>query len=429
LLLAGLLLTPWLSHAAEPASTPIDQKAATAAPPAAPEARTLTWTVDKGLQGVTRDGTFKLKVSGWVHAWWTGKVQDGATSAWEQKAHADDAGAVATVFEKKAAAYDNELTTNEFAVRRARVVLDATLTKTMAAFVQFEFAGTSPLLDAFFTWQPLPEIGVRAGQFKTPMSRLFFLTAPWRRSFVSDPAAMTEFSLGRDLGLMLQGNVANRKLEYHLGVFNGSGSNAKQDNTDLQLVGRVATHPLGPVPDSEGDFDGASPPVFSVGVSGAWNPLEKSYYLKRDDGNGFSKTPIHTPQMTIGTDVVFFWRGLFLTGEFFYRSQWPDEAFRAKLKTPDPNQDGRVDGLGWFAAATYFVVPKRLEVLGRVSMVRPAREKDATDDLWEVTGGATWFLVGNTVALQAEYEYIADKTPYAPKLTTHQARLQLLFKF
>jgi hypothetical protein len=355
-------------------------------------------------------------------------VQEGPTSTWKPSTWADPAtGAVSTTYTKGAGALDQELMTNEFSVRRARLTLTATLFKDLSAFVLFELTRTTPFLDYVVTWQPLPEIGLRAGQFKVPFCRQWLLI-PWQRALISDTIALTPFTPGRDVGLAVQGSFANRLFEYQVGVYNGSGMANKQDNTDLLYAARVATNPLGPVPDLESDFEGSASPKLLVGLGAVYNPVEKTFYVKRADDHGFDQPAIHTKQLLVGGDLTFMWRGFTFVSEFFFRNYQPDDAFKASLKSHDKNQDGNIRAFGGYGQAGYFLLPKRLELVARGSLVRPNTEI-SDDDQVEATAGLNVFLHGYATVLQIEYGWLLDQAPEAEDLTSHQARAQLLFKF
>lgn len=393
----------------------------------------VVMTYDKGFNLKTADGRFGLKLGGWAHFMWTGRFESGPYTQWKEIAWTDGDGAHQSAFYKAADTADE---TNEFKLRRARLVVKAKMFRDLHAFVLVELVKEMPFLDYFLTYQPLPEIGIRIGQFKTPLSRQF-LMIPWRRSFVSTAGAAARFNLDRDLGIMLLGSVADKKFEYQVGMFNGSEKANKQDNTKFEVVARVATHPLGPVPEFEGDFKNTSKPLLSIGFSGAYNPMKKNFYIKRGDtrtdakGNSltlFDSKSIDADRMTLAADLTFLYRGFFFTGEFFYESLWPDDNFKADLIKSDPNQDGRINSLGWYFQAGYFVWKKKIELIARASMVRLNMEI-SDDDKWEAAGGINFYPFGYTWQIQTEYAYLLDLVPGGSDLVAHQVRVQFLFKY
>jgi hypothetical protein len=150
--------------------------------------------------------------------------------------------------------------------------------------------------------------------------------------------------------------------------------------------------------------------------------------VKRSDDHGFDQPSIHTKQLLVGGDLTFMWRGFTFISEFFFRNYQPDDAFKASLKSHDKNQDGNIRAFGGYGQAGYFLLPKRLELVARGSLVRPNTEI-SDDDQIEATAGLNVFLHGYATVLQIEYGWLLDQTPESEDLTSHQARAQLLFKF
>jgi hypothetical protein len=282
-----------------------------------------------------------------------------------------------------------------------------------------------PFLDYYLDWQPLPEIGIRAGQFLTPVGR-YGILAPWVESSVTSAPPRTEFYTDRDVGIALRGSIKNRMFEYAVGVFNGTAKANKQDNTDVMVAGRLSSHPLGPMPDYEGDYAYSEKPLLSFGVSGAFNPMEKEYYVARADKRGSDKVTVHTKAALAVGDLSFAYKGFFITSEVWYRMLWLDDAH--KVAGIDPDGDGRSDGLGWFVQSSYFVWKKRIELLGRVSMNRSVTEITGADK-WEGLGGVNFYPFGYNWQIQTEYAYLHNASPTAADASGHQMRVQMLFKF
>jgi hypothetical protein len=396
------------------------------APTVAPDRVVLS--LDKGFSVWTADRRFGLSLGGWAHVMWTGLFQDGpGTATWSQKSFAAEDGAVTPYYEKKVPTYSSQFTTSEFQLRRARVQVKATVFRDVNAVVLLELVNSPPFLDYYLEYQPLKEIGLRAGQFKVPLSRLVLL-APWAFSSISSPLPRLEFNQDRDLGVQVQGSVKNHLFDYAVGVFNGSGKANKQDNRKMAVVGRLSTHPLGPVPDVEGDYAYSEKPLLSLGASADWNPLVRNFYVARADKHGSDQVGVDTTQVMAEADAVFMWKGLFLTGEFWYRGLWTDHAYQGKLKSLDPDGDNRSDSLGWTFQANYFLWKKRVEALGRVAMLRPVLGVSGADR-WEGTGGLNFYPFGYNWQIQAEYQYLRNQVAGGKDWTGHQIRLQMLVKY
>ena len=148
--------------------------------------------------------------------------------------------------------------TNEFRVNRARLKFSWSGWNLIRAVVKIEakelFKGeglSSLLRDAYVRVQPIPEIGLRIGQFKKPFSRIA-LSPMGRFRFVRRGVGDRYLSQhllygGRDIGAMLEGRlVKSIKLDYAVGLFNGMGMNTKEIGLDgtKDVVARIEMEPV-----------------------------------------------------------------------------------------------------------------------------------------------------------------------------------------
>ncbi len=171
---------------------------------------------------------------------------------------------------------DNSLKpSNEFRISRARIELTWTQWKLISAKVKVEakelFRGgslSSILRDVYVRVQPLPEIGLRLGQFKKPFSKSALLsrnTLPFVKRGISNKYISNRLLYGgRDIGAMLEGRLwKEKKLDYKLGIFNGMGRNTTEIGLDgtKDLVARLEAEPVR---------------WFDVGLSASFKFIEKA---------------------------------------------------------------------------------------------------------------------------------------------------------
>lgn len=88
----------------------------------------------------------------------------------------------------------------------------------------------------------LPELQLRAGQFKVPFS-LEELTSSRFIDFV-ERSLINELAPARDVGIMVHGSLMKGVASYSLGGFNGSGQNTADNNPDKDLAGRFVLVPF-----------------------------------------------------------------------------------------------------------------------------------------------------------------------------------------
>lgn len=379
---------------ADPASQPIQADpasqpaafAATGQEPAAatkqepPKKPSILWGYKGGFFAKTDDDRFKLKLGGWAHVTYKANYKDG-----DLDSHAID-------------------------LRMARLVVMATAFKYLHVKTVFEFMDELPVLFYHATFQPYDAFGVRFGQFKAPIVR-HFLVAPFKRTFVSSALAMTKFKHDWDMGVNVLGSFRNHMFEYQAGVFNGSGRNKPNDNTDLMAAARFQFNPLGPVALIESDYKNSQKPLLAVGVGAIYNPLTSS---TTDAVTGATITA-DSKQAKMSTDVVFFYKGLAAIAEVYYRSTWTDDK-------------DAVNSIGWLAQAAYFLLPKRLEAGLRGGMIRLDMDKDDADQ-YEMSTVVNYYVYKTQFKVQGEYSMRLIKSPDKDDLYDHAVRIQGMFKF
>lgn len=150
---------------------------------------------------------------------------------------------------------------NEFKIRRARLSIDGKFGERFSYKLQGDFSSTPALVDAYLKFKACDEFAIQIGQFKTPFS-LESPFNPVNLEIYDYGEAITKLvgyndvcgvgKLGRDIGVMATGNLFAVKKEgktlyhvvdYSIGVFNGNGANAADNNNRKDIVGRLNIHP------------------------------------------------------------------------------------------------------------------------------------------------------------------------------------------
>ena len=153
---------------------------------------------------------------------------------------------------------DGALQDNEFKIRRARLSVDGKFGEKFSYKLQGDFTGTPALVDAYLKYKFCDAFALQAGQFKTP----FTLESPINpvnleiydygesiSKLVGYKDVCGVGKLGRDLGIMATGDLIPLKdkgfsvINYAIGVFNGNGANALDNNNRKDIVGRLNVHP------------------------------------------------------------------------------------------------------------------------------------------------------------------------------------------
>ena len=134
-----------------------------------------------------------------------------------------------------------------FLLRTARPIIEGSLGKWVGFRFTPEFAGDSAsIVDAYVDLRLDPTYTVRAGKFTSPVG-LERLQSSSALSEV-ERALPSELAPNRDIGIQLQGDLADGRVGYAIGVFNGTvdGRDAVTTNPDneFEYAGRVFFEPF-----------------------------------------------------------------------------------------------------------------------------------------------------------------------------------------
>ena len=216
-----------------------------------------------------------------------------ATSAFAQPPAAEEPRETPSRFELKPGGYvhadgrfflgdEDEVAPHSFLLRRVRLILDGTIGDWFAARIMVDFGsngasgqGAVPsavvpsVLDAYADFTPFSWLGLRVGKTKSPFGVERLQSAANRSLEVS---IVTQLVPNRDVGAMLFGEIGDGLLEYHLGVFDGTGDGASVDfdlDRDKELAARIFVRPL-----ASAGIDALAD--LGVGVAVTWGATEGS---------------------------------------------------------------------------------------------------------------------------------------------------------
>jgi phosphate-selective porin OprO/OprP len=195
----------------------------------------------EGFQIASHDGTFKLKLGGYMQA--------------DARFYSGD---------------EAQAASDTFLLRRVHPQFDGTLGEWIGFRIMPDHAGSSTTLqDAYIDLKFAPEISLRAGKFKQPFG-LERLQSGASLRFV-ERGLPTSLGPNRDLGVQLGGNIGGG-VEYQVGVFNGvadgaTGGSDRDDGKDA--VARLFLTPFK-------DSGVALLEGLSLGVAGSYGDVEGS---------------------------------------------------------------------------------------------------------------------------------------------------------
>ncbi len=138
---------------------------------------------------------------------------------------------------------------DRFLVRRARLFVAGAFVEDLSFKIESDFGANSlaaktgqsgQLTDAYVSWTKLPAVSLRLGQFKTPFG-YEQLMADTKIYSIERSLANDKLTLGRQIGAMVYGEVAAKRVSYSLGAYNGTSTNVNtNDNQKYLWVARTA---------------------------------------------------------------------------------------------------------------------------------------------------------------------------------------------
>ncbi len=301
---------------------------------------------------------------------------------------------------------------NDMDVRRARLCLGGNIYSKMTHYY-IEMDGDSfdiGVRDFYVYWTPMEELNAKLGYFKVPFNQQRMTTSA--KLLLQDRAIASEqFDQDRDYGFDIYGKPFEGHIEYHAAMFQGAGEDDEDRgtednlNNELMYVFNIRFNPFGKYDTvDESDLKYTDKFKASVAASVVINPKEQDEKLVDSDG-------------ILGVvELSMKYRGASWHNEYFMRSD-------------DPESGGEtVQSNGFFSQAGYFVIPKKLEVAARYSMLDT--DTDAANDLQrEYTGGINYYFKGHRSKIQADVGHYETEMGDLDDLNENRIRMQYQITF
>lgn len=245
-------------------------------------------------------------------------------------------------------------------------------------------------------------------------------------SFATPSIMARRFDVGGTIGLTLTGSMGN--FSYYTGVYNGlAGGFASNSNSELAYGLRVDWQVFGDMGVGMGDWEFHDQAALSVGLGGVFGHYEDDTQARLISG---------------AIDAKFKTHGFTLFAGGVIRQIDPDQFSRAQID------------IGATAYVTYFVIPKKLELAARFSILFddiqsvgnnlvmgvadetgfavPYQGGDAGEDSadeWEATAAVSYYFYDHNSKLQLQYIYMNDGQSTGPALVAHMGFLQFQLGF
>jgi len=269
----------------------------------------------------------------------------------------------------------------------------------VSAGAQDQDGRTLKLLDWYVDLAPKAAARARIGQFKVPFGRQE-LVSDNRLQMTSRGIASDFFAPGRDRGAMFHGGTDTQRVQYKVGIFNGTGL-AQTQNIDKSLAyaARLTATSSGPYLDVESVVD--QPPSLGVRVQGG-----VAWYQSTD-------TPVRLNPQIPESDVrnsrlegdfgIFFRQRANLFAEYYLRKIEVDQGFDLPASCYGAFLEGRFscDQSGYTVQGGVRLGPTdHHELSARYSWIDNDRDFH-DDERSEATLNYTYFFFKHTMQLSA----------------------------
>lgn len=255
---------------------------------------------------------------------------------------------------------------HDFRPRVVFISINGRLTKTISYGVLAELVDPT-LYEYYAEWTPLSYLNVKGGQFKVPFTlenpiSLTNLETIYNTRSISSLVGMADDVLklgnksngaGRDIGIQLSGSLIDRGgfdlIQYWAGVFQGSGINISDPNNNKDFAGTLLVQPVKGFRIGGGAYFGEATYI-------APNETETNNHVRN--------------RWAISSD--------YKSDRFYARAEWLH------------GNDGGTKKEGLYGTALYYLIPKKLNVVGKVDYYN--KNKDTNSEVMDYTCGVNYYF-------------------------------------
>jgi len=306
-------------------------------------------------------------------------------------------------------------------LRRARVNLSGRFLEEFNVRAELELAGSlanttgfrAQLTDAYLNWNRFDSANVRVGQFKTPFGFEQLYADP--RLFTAERTlASDRLTPGRQIGVQLGGEVLDERVNYSVGLFNGSGTNQNfNDNDRFMTVGRLSVVPL------TGRFL-ENQARWTVGVNG-FRTTDSNITLPAEFGIDSTPASPAKDNIFVGRRRAVGYDTQVEIGPFELWTEYLRGTFEPVNRVPA----ARFHSDGWSVQGSYYVIFDKLQFVERLEVFDPSNLGNVAGTR-SLVSGLNWYFKQHDLKLQLDW--MRTTVPGLPeKQSKIIARLQTVF--
>ncbi len=227
-----------------------------------------------------------------------------------------------------------------------------------------------------------------------------------------------EFGAPAGLGLRMYGGYW--KWFYDVGIVNATEDDYTINNNKRFSFGmRTGVNILGAVPGSMTDFACSTTPQLTISIGSDYqNRKAPETFDQTIGGITLTENLQVDYQWTSSLGVALRWAGFAFTTEGYYRwTKW------RQIPTFFIEQRRKLTDIGYYAAAGYYIIPKKFEIAAQAGQViRQGPDNDA----WQFGGGLNYYIFGNNMKLQLDYTFTTDYDDIFGTTNNHKHMLALM---
>jgi len=301
---------------------------------------------------------------------------------------------------------EEDTQSGSFNVQRARLKVGGyAYSSNINYYLEYDFPSNN-LLNFEFTFSKYKAIQFKLGQWKINYNTERFISSG-KQQFVDRSISNRYFTFDRQVGIMLQGNIFDKKVassNYYIGVFNGSGIGTQNENNHYLLMGRYQWNFSKKTTKMFfSDLDKMNKVEGFIAVSAVQNTSAYTSFSSSGGGQlpGYANDSSgQFDVQQLGMELFFKYKGFSFMSENHIK----------KVNDLSHHKKSELYGgylmVGFFFNQLITFVPPKLELIARVAKVKNASLFN--NEIYEYSTGVNWFFHAHRNKLSADFSLLKN---------------------